>query len=398
MPQPLNLATREVSRIALLGDDYRNVSFELLLGEGDSVAAGAAVMRDARRPAIRFCAARGGRIVKIERGARRRLVSVQIEVDDDAGVLALKPPQTPERASLREFLLSSGCWASLRTRPFGNLPHPDADPAAIFVNALDTEPGAPEADPILDACADEFDRALQALAQISDAPVYVCHAPGRQFAAAPAPQIRYVAFDGGVTAGLAGVHINRLCPIGFGGGEVWQLGYQDAIAIGHALLHGNIWPHRVVALGGDAIKQPATLLVPPGASIDELLRDQVAEAPLRLLAGSELFGRPVARTSFLAAGQRQLSVLEDRSGDSGTDQREAGVIIPGDRLEALAPPGIYPVPLMRALQLGDAERARQLGALELLEEDLAPLSRACLSGNDYSALLRGVLDQLEGGA
>jgi Na+-transporting NADH:ubiquinone oxidoreductase subunit A len=70
-------------------------------------------------------------------------------------------------------------------------------------------------------------------------------------------------------------------------------------------------------------------------------------------------------------------------------------LIPGDWLEAQAPPGIYAVPLMRALQLGDAERARQLGALELVEEDLAPLSRACVSNADYGLLLRRVLDQLE---
>jgi Na+-transporting NADH:ubiquinone oxidoreductase subunit A len=73
------------------------------------------------------------------------------------------------------------------------------------------------------------------------------------------------------------------------------------------------------------------------------------------------------------------------------------VLIPGDRLEQVAPPGIYPVPLMRALQLGDAERARELGALELVEEDVAPLTHACISNNDYGLLLRNVLDQLEAG-
>ena len=73
----------------------------------------------------------------------------------------------------------------------------------------------------------------------------------------------------------------------------------------------------------------------------------------------------------------------------------AAPLIPGERLERLAPPGILAVPLMRALQLGDAERARELGALELVEEDLAPLGRACVSSSDYGGLLRRVLDRLE---
>jgi Na+-transporting NADH:ubiquinone oxidoreductase subunit A len=53
------------------------------------------------------------------------------------------------------------------------------------------------------------------------------------------------------------------------------------------------------------------------------------------------------------------------------------------------------VPLMRALQLCDTERAMQLGALELLEEDVAPLSHACVSRADYGRLLRQVLNRLE---
>ena len=72
-------------------------------------------------------------------------------------------------------------------------------------------------------------------------------------------------------------------------------------------------------------------------------------------------------------------------------------MIPQERLEQLAPPGIHAVPLLRALQLGDVERARDLGALELVEEDVAALSHACLSNSDYGRLLRIVLDQLEAG-
>jgi Na+-transporting NADH:ubiquinone oxidoreductase subunit A len=74
------------------------------------------------------------------------------------------------------------------------------------------------------------------------------------------------------------------------------------------------------------------------------------------------------------------------------------VLIPADNLESLAPPGIFPVPLMRALQVGDVDRARDLGALELVEEDLALLSQACQSQCDYGTLLRQVLNQLEGAA
>ena len=96
------------------------------------------------------------------------------------------------------------------------------------------------------------------------------------------------------------------------------------------------------------------------------------------------------------AGQRQITVLDIGSIDANVTPPRDSPLIPSERLDQLAPPGIFAVPFMRALQLGDADRARQLGALELGEEDVAPLSHACVSNSDYGQLLRHVLDQLEG--
>jgi Na+-transporting NADH:ubiquinone oxidoreductase subunit A len=50
--------------------------------------------------------------------------------------------------------------------------------------------------------------------------------------------------------------------------------------------------------------------------------------------------------------------------------------------------------LLRALLVGDVERARALGALELVEEDLALLSYVCPSKSDFGPLLRDILEQL----
>jgi Na+-transporting NADH:ubiquinone oxidoreductase subunit A len=69
-------------------------------------------------------------------------------------------------------------------------------------------------------------------------------------------------------------------------------------------------------------------------------------------------------------------------------------LIPQASLERAIAPRILPVPLMRALSIGDSEAARRLGCLALVEEDVAILSRLCTSGADYGALLRQVLDEL----
>jgi len=396
MPGSLDLETRKITRLALLGSDYRGVNPELLCQAGDEVRAGSAVMRDARRPAIQVVAPRSGIVSKVERGPRRKLVALHIDVDDSLVEREFTRPASQEKEAQREFMLKTGIWSSLRTRPFGNIPDPAAEPAALFITALDAEPLAPPPAPIIEAFAPEFSAAVNALACISSAPFYLCHAPDYKPAFDPASGAISQVFDGGSSAGLPGVHIQALCPIGFAGGEVWHIGYQEVIALGHLLLHGKPWLQRVISLGGEAVDNPRCLQVSVGAAIDDLLAGETCDGPLQLRSGSAIYGRPLAPgQAWLAAGQRQLTVTRRAADEAPAEDPGVGALIPGDWLEALAPPGVFPVPLLRALQLGDAERARELGALELVEEDLAALSSACVSNSDYGRLLRRVLDQLE---
>jgi Na+-transporting NADH:ubiquinone oxidoreductase subunit A len=56
---------------------------------------------------------------------------------------------------------------------------------------------------------------------------------------------------------------------------------------------------------------------------------------------------------------------------------------------------IQPTYLLRSLVAGDVERAEQLGALELEEEDLALCSFVCPGKNDFGPILRENLTTLE---
>ncbi len=389
MPGFGDLERKEVSRVALIGRDYRGFNFELLCEPGDEVAAGAGLMRDARRPDILLTAPVAGRVSKVERGARRRLVSLQIETDPRLGCREFQLPPRLDRASTRGLMLDSGLWAALRTRPFGNVPDPDGEPAAILVTAVDV--AEPQPGPIIAHFADEFRRAIEALALIADAPLYLCHGLEDRPSVDAGDNLYCVAF--GSDRALPGTHINALCPIGFAGGEVWHIGYQEVIALGHLLLRGSPWLERVVAIGGDALERSRILRLPPGAAINQVIDGSSTRSVSRLLAGSPVHGQPMrAEEPFLRLGQRQVTALR-----SPARPGAGGVLIPSEALEGLLPPGILAVPLMRALQLGDAERARELGALELVEEDVAALGLACVSRNDYPGLLREVLDQLEAG-
>ncbi|NNE62525.1 MAG: hypothetical protein HKN34_00440, partial [Gammaproteobacteria bacterium] len=84
--------------------------------------------------------------------------------------------------------------------------------------------------------------------------------------------------------------------------------------------------------------------------------------------------------------------LMSRLFDSSSATDEPLIALPD--LDHVAPAGILAVPLLRALSSGDVERARDLGALELVEDDMALLSYCCTSGADYGQLLRKTLNQI----
>ena len=85
-----------------------------------------------------------GRVVEINRGAKRSLQSVVIRLDGDEAIDFDAWPADKlvglDAASVRKNLIASGLWTAFRTRPFGRVPAPDAKPAAIFVTAIDTYP------------------------------------------------------------------------------------------------------------------------------------------------------------------------------------------------------------------------------------------------------------------
>jgi Na+-transporting NADH:ubiquinone oxidoreductase subunit A len=70
-------------------------------------------------------------------------------------------------------------------------------------------------------------------------------------------------------------------------------------------------------------------------------------------------------------------------------------MLPLEKFERLWPLPQPVLPLLRALLTGDAERAVELGCLDLAEEDLSLCSYACPGKLDYGAALRATLGQLE---
>lgn len=405
-PETSGAEYKPTSSAALLGRDFAGVKFDVLVEPGTQVRAGQPLMRDRHRQGIVFAAPRGGTVAVINRGRRRSLLSIQIiaKGEEDEGV-QFPVPNALEKNAVRRLMLVSGLWTSIRTRPFGYIPHPEGEPRALLVTAIDTEPLALDPVPIISAYAEQFELGMEALGVMYDGPIFLCRAPGADIPCATSDRVRTAEFAGPHPAGLPGTHIYFLCPIGIDSGEVWHLGYQDVIALGYLLQTGKLWLKRVVMLAGPAVTEPRAIVVPLGADTDEIVQEELEPGAVRIISGSALSGHMAqGAEGFLSQRHRQITVLPEADSilkdlqhgiavDTGLGG-DPGPLIPVARLDRVSPPGILAVPLLRALLVGDIDRARDLGALELVEEDLALLTYACPSKSDYGRLLRRVLEQL----
>jgi Na+-transporting NADH:ubiquinone oxidoreductase subunit A len=419
----------EVASVALLGADAPGVRPELRVQPGDRVRLGQTLFVDRPRPGIRFTAPGAGVVRSIERGARRRLEAIVIDLDGDDcerfdPVPARELAELP-RERVEALLLASGLWTTLRTRPFSRIPDPGSAPAAIFVTALESDPLAPPAERIVRERADEFALGVAALAKLTPGLVHVCARPDAGLSLPAHARVALAEFDGPHPAGLPGTHIHHLDPVG-PARTAWHVGYADVLALGSLLATGRPCVERVVALAGPAIARPRLVRTRIGASTEDLVRGSCHETASRVVSGSVLSGRDaVGAGAYLGRLHTQVCALvEPRAkaprpwlvpGWRGRARRvlrprlggakplalttslggRPGAFFPLERLERVVPGRFLVGPLLRALVVGDEDAAQALGCLELAEEDLALASFLCPGKLDYGVLLRATLDELE---
>ena len=72
-----------VSKVALMGTDYIGLKPTMLVREGDRVKLGQPIFTDKKNPGFNFTSPGCGLVKAINRGAKRALQSVEIELDGD---------------------------------------------------------------------------------------------------------------------------------------------------------------------------------------------------------------------------------------------------------------------------------------------------------------------------
>lgn len=396
---------RDAGSAAFLSADYRGLRPSLTVSPGDKVRVGDIVFTDRKHPEVGFAAPLAGRVASIDYGARRTLSALVIEADSGEQADDSSDSEEfgdPDNGGVRRTLLKRGLWPAFLTRPFGRIPKPDAVPAAIFVNATQASLQAPAPSVVLEHQKAEFQKGVELLTYLTDGPVYVCQAP-QDTLCAFSERVECAFFSGTPASGLSGTHIDQLYPVRLER-QVWSILYQDVAAIGHLFLTGHYQPNRVFSISGPCSAEPKLVRTCLGAGIGQICNGEVTirngRHRARLLSGDAVTGW---ESAFIGRHHQQITIL-DAPPEKGfwhwmsRPSASHGALIPTAALERALAVDVLPVPLMRALSVGDSAAAERLGCLALVEEDVAALTRLCTSGADYGVLLRDVLDDLAGEA
>jgi len=426
MPRQVIEDAAPPQRVGLLGYDYAGVkklpSLEVKVGQ--RVNKGQVVLRGKAYPEVVGTSPVAGVVEAIHRGHRRSLETIVIRAEGEGeetfSQYAAAELAGLSREQVKQNLLASGIWLSMRTRPYSMVALPDRVPEALFVTAMDSNPLAPDPQVVIGQAREDFLNGLTVLSKLTDGKTWVCRAPGADVPVPEMDNIQVAEFGGPHPAGLVGTHIHFLHPVN-ANRQVWHIGYQDVIDAGRLFTTGRLHAERVISLAGPGVKDPRLLRTVAGASTNDLVIGHIDTRPeLRVISGSLLNGRhAVGNFGFLGAFHNQITVLEE-----GRQREFLGWVSPGKNkfsatraflssllpgrsfslhtstngspralvplgtFEQVMPLDILPTQLIRALLVDDIETAEALGALELDEEDLALCSFVDNGKHDFGPILR----------
>ncbi|WP_299689509.1 Na(+)-translocating NADH-quinone reductase subunit A [uncultured Vibrio sp.] len=420
---------KSITKVALLGEEYVGMRPTMHARVGDEVKKGQVLFADKKNPGVVFTSPASGKVIEVNRGAKRVLQSVVIEVAGNEQITfnSYEANQLAglDRETVKTQLVESGAWTALRTRPFSKVPAVDSETQAIFVTAMDTNPLAAEPELIINEQSGAFVAGLDLLSALTNGKVYVCK-KGTSLPRSAQSNVEEHVFDGPHPAGLAGTHMHYLYPVN-AQNVAWSINYQDVIAFGKLFLTGEIYSERVVSLAGPVVNNPRLVRTQIGASLEELTDSELMPGEVRVISGSVLTGTEATGPhAFLGRYHQQVSVLRE-----GRDKELFGWAMPGknkfsvtrsflghlfkgqlfnmttttngsDRsmvpignYERVMPLDMEPTLLLRDLCAGDVDSAQALGALELDEEDVALCTFVCPGKYEYGQLLRECLDTIE---
>ncbi len=389
-------------QFALVPDDFEGVTPKVVVKEGDYVKAGDALFVNKQYPEVKFASPVSGKVTAVERGERRKVLSIKVEADakQESVVFGKQEVAKMDGQDVVSALLEAGLFGYICQLPYAVSTNPSVKPKAIFVSALRDKPLACNFEFEVKGQEQDFQTGLSALSKIAKTYLGV----GTTSVLAEMKDVDVTVFDGPCPAGNVGVQVNHLAPVNKGE-VVWTIGDPTVVLfIGRLFNTGKVDLRRRVALCGSEVKNPAYVDMLVGEELSTLLSNSYeAEHHVRIINGNVLTGRPTTKDGFLGAHTSEITIIPE-----GDDADETlGWILPrfkqfsvnrsyfswlmgkkeyaldarikgGERhmimsgeYDKVLPMDIFGEYLIKSIIAGDIDRQEALGIYEVAPEDFA---------------------------
>ncbi len=408
---------------AVQPEDFHGITPKLVAKDGAEVKAGDTLFYDKSDERILFSSPVSGKVSEVIRGERRRVMAVKITADakqihKDFGVQDVDKMSAEE---VKNHLFASGCWPFIKQRPYDVVANPDQAPKAIFISAHATAPLAADLEYTLADKVQELQTAITAVAKLTEGKVHFSIGANSIFENLSGVELHRV--YGPHPSGNVGTQIAQLDPINKGE-FVWVITPQDLVVIGELLLTGKLNLERTVALTGSQFKNPKYIKAIAGASISDLITDNLNVDNTRIISGNVLSGKQIDASGFLGYYDNQITAIPEGDDyeffgwnkpvfnkispsraltfswltpnkkydlNTNTNGEHRAFVVTGT-YENVFPLDIYPMQLLKAFMIQDLDEMEALGGYEVAPEDFALTEFICVSKQPHQKIIREGLD------
>ena len=413
---------------ALKPQDFHGIIPKLIVKEGAEVKAGESVFYSKSDDRILFPSPVSGKIIEIIRGAKRKIVSIKIAAD---GKQSFKDfgKQDPDKLSAEEVknhLLKTGCWPFIKQRPYDVIADPNQTPKSIFVSAYASSPLAAKYDYTLAGKEKELQAALTAISKLTAGSVHVSVGKGSNSPFSELKNIELHKVSGPHPIGNVSTQISQIDPLNKGE-VVWVINPHDLLIVGELLITGKFNFTRTLALTGSQFQNPSYVSVVAGASISNVVANNIINDHTRIISGNVLSGTQVSEDDFLGYYDNQITAIPEGDDyeffgwnkpvfnkispsraltfswltpnkkydlNTNTNGEHRAFVVTGS-YENVFPLDIYPLQFLKACMYQDLDEMENLGGYEVAPEDFALTEFICVSKQPHQKIVREGLDLMK---
>ena len=407
-------------------EDFHGVYPKLTVKINDNIRVGDVLFFDKNNEEVKFVSPISGKISEIQRGERRKVVSIDILADKniqykDLGKLDTKA----DKQKVIEYLLNSGLWPFIKQRPYDVIANYKVSPKAIFVSGFSSAPLSANLDFISQGHQDNIQNAIDVLSKLTDGGIHMSVRKKSNSFISNLNNITVHNVSGPHPSGNVGTLINKISPVNKGE-VVWTIALQDLILIGCAIESGRFPSERIVALVGSCIDNPRYVKTNIGSQISTILGKGVKDNS-RIISGNILTGKQTSIDGHLDYYSNTITVIPEGNDydlfgwtrpifdkisisraltfswlfpnkkfdlNTNTNGEHRAFVLTGS-YEEVFPLDIFPMRILKACMYNDLGEMEALGMYEVAPEDFALTEFICVSKQPHQQIIRKGLDLMK---